>query len=83
MTKMSNICFSLLVSVSKQRYQFATFHPHYQALTLFIVQNRAGLSSVCSIQVSDGIAITERNYLWQRYNKEMKVNAKQGKNVAC
>ena len=42
MTKMSNICFSLLVSVSKQRYQFTTFHPHYQAFTLFIVQNRAG-----------------------------------------
>ena len=66
MTKMSNICLSLLVSVSKQRYQFTTFYSHYQAFTLFIVQNRAEFSSIRSIQISDGISITERNYLWQR-----------------
>ena len=42
MTKMSNVCLSLLVSVSKQRYQFTAFYSHYQVFTLFIVQNRAG-----------------------------------------
>ena len=66
MTKMSNICLSLLVSVSKQRYQFTAFYSHYQVFTLFIVQNRAELSSIRRVQVSDGIAITERNCLGQR-----------------
>ena len=55
----------------QQQFLGAVFIDHISAVVgcggcTVCYMHRAKLSSVRRVQVSDGIAITERNYLWQR-----------------